>query len=165
VSQQSPYNLLDRRVEDELVPMAQRHGVGLLVWSPLAAGILAGRYTSPHDISPDSRAAILPALRARVNEEGLRVAAAVAELAAGIGLSPGQLALLWLRDQPGVTSSLVGPRSLDQLQESLVVADHPRLPAEVLAAIDELVPPGTTVSDFHNTSRWTGGLARLMPTT
>jgi aryl-alcohol dehydrogenase-like predicted oxidoreductase len=154
VSEQSPYNLLDRRLENERVPLAQRHGLGLLVWSPLAAGILAGRYVSSSDLPADSRAAHLAPLAERVSDRGLSVAREVASLAVDRGLTPGQLALLWVRDQPGITSALIGPRTPEQLSESLAVCDHPPLDVEVLDHIDRLVAPGTWVSDFHNSTGW-----------
>jgi 1-deoxyxylulose-5-phosphate synthase len=160
VSEQSPYNLLDRRVEIERVPLALRHDVGIIAWSPLAAGMLAGRYRSTTDVPADSRAAKLDALRRRVTPEALRVVAAMAPLADERDLTTGQLALLWLRDRPGVTSPIIGPRMPEQLAESLAVADSAPLDPDVLRAIDELVPPGTTVSDFHNSSGWTPGAAR-----
>jgi aryl-alcohol dehydrogenase-like predicted oxidoreductase len=160
VSEQSPYNLLDRRIENELIPLAQRHGLAILPWSPVAGGILAGRYRTARTAEPGSRAEILPALRERVTDRGLAVAQQLGLLAEGIGLTSGQLALLWLRDQPGVTSPIVGPRTPEQLHEYLAVAEHPRLGQEIFDALDELVPPGTHVADFHNSSRWMGGLAR-----
>ncbi len=159
VTEQAPYNMLDRRVENELIPLAQRHGLAILPWSPLAGGILAGRYPSATEMPEGSRAADYWGLRARVTERALEVASEVARIAAAVDLTPGQLALVWLRDRPGVTSPIVGPRTLEQLEESLVAADHPGLPEDVLAGIDELVPPGSWISDFHNTSRWMGGVA------
>jgi aryl-alcohol dehydrogenase-like predicted oxidoreductase len=159
-SEQSPYNLLDRRIENELVPFARRHGVAILPWSPIAGGILAGRYRTASTAEPGSRAEILPALRDRITPRALEVAAAVRVLAEKLDLTPGQLALLWLRDQPGVTSPIVGPRTPGQLEEFLAVADLAPLGAETLTALDELVPPGTHVADFHNSSRWMGGVAR-----
>jgi 1-deoxyxylulose-5-phosphate synthase len=161
VSEQPPYNLLDRRAENELVPLCQRHGLAILPWSPLAGGILSGRYTSPTEVPADSRAATLPAMRDRVTGAALRVTAELATLAADAGLTPGQLALVWLRDQPGVTSPIVGPRTPEQLSECLAAAIHEPLDSELLERIDALVPPGEHVADFHNSSRWTGGKARL----
>lgn len=161
VSEQSPYNLLDRRIENELIPLAQRHGLAILPWSPVAGGILAGRYRTARTAEPGSRAELLPALRERVTDRGLAVAREVGVLAHALNLTSGQLALLWLRDQPGVTSPIVGPRTPEQLAEYLAVAGHAPLEAETLSALDALVPPGTHVADFHNSSRWMSGLARI----
>jgi aryl-alcohol dehydrogenase-like predicted oxidoreductase len=159
-SEQSPYNLLDRRVENELVPLCQRHGLALIPWSPVGGGILAGRYRRAGQAEPGSRAEILPALRDRVTPRALEVADAVHDLAVEIDLTAGQLALLWLRDQPGVTSPIIGPRTPEQLTEYLGVAEASPLEADMLRRLDELVPPGTHVADFHNSSRWMGGVAR-----
>ena len=154
VSEQPPYNLLDRRVENELVPLALRHGLALLPWSPLGGGILAGRYRSTTKPPKGSRADRMPAVQDRLTKAALAVANAVGKLADERGLTSGQLALLWLRDRPGVTSPIVGPRTIEHLQESLAVADHAPLDAKAVAALDDLVAPGTFVSNFHNTSGW-----------
>jgi aryl-alcohol dehydrogenase-like predicted oxidoreductase len=160
-SEQPPYNLLDRRVENELVPLALRHGLALLPWSPLAGGILAGRYKTAGKPPKGSRAERMAGLRDRVTEKAIAAANEVGRLAADRNMTPGQLALLWLRDRPGVTSPIVGPRTVEHLEESLAVADHAALDADALAAIDELVPPGQFVSDFHNTSGWMPGSGSL----
>jgi aryl-alcohol dehydrogenase-like predicted oxidoreductase len=160
-SEQPPYNLLDRRVENELVPLALRHGLALLPWSPLAGGILAGRYKSAGRLPKGSRAERMAGLRDRVTKQAVAAANAVGRLAEDRAMTPGQLALLWLRDRPGVTSPIVGPRTAEHLEESLAVADHEPLDADAVAAIDELVPPGQFVSDFHNTSGWMPGSGSL----
>jgi aryl-alcohol dehydrogenase-like predicted oxidoreductase len=157
VSEQPPYNLLDRRVENELVPLALRHGLALLPWSPLAGGILAGRYRSTTKPPAGSRAARMPQLQDRLTKPALVAARAVGELADERGLTSGQLALLWLRDRPGVTSPIIGPRTVEHLQESLAVADHAPLDDDAVAALDAVVAPGTFVSNFHNNSGWMAG--------
>jgi aryl-alcohol dehydrogenase-like predicted oxidoreductase len=157
VSEQPPYNLLDRRVENELVPLALRHGLALLPWSPLGGGILAGRYRSTTKPPAGSRAARMPAAQDRLTKQALAAANAVGKLADERGLTSGQLALLWLRDRPGVTSPIVGPRTVEHLQESLAIADHEPLDDAAITALDELVAPGTFVSNFHNTSGWMAG--------
>ncbi|HEX2382461.1 MAG TPA: aldo/keto reductase [Acidimicrobiales bacterium] len=160
-SEQPPYNLLDRRVENELVPLALRHGLALLPWSPLAGGILAGRYKSAGKPPKGSRAERMAGLRQRVTKKAIAAANTVGRLAEDRDMTPGQLALLWLRDRPGVTSPIVGPRTVEHLEESLAVADHAPLDADAVATIDELVPPGGFVSDFHNTSGWMAGSSSL----
>ena len=162
VSEQPPYNLLDRRVENELVPLARRHGLGLLPWSPLGGGILAGRYRSTAKPPKGSRAERMPAAQDRLTKAALAVANAVGKLADARGLTSGQLALLWLRDRPGVTSPIVGPRTIEHLQESLSIADRESLDEEAIAALDDLVAPGTFVSNFHNTSGWTPGASSFV---
>ena len=91
-----------------------------------------------------------------MTEAGLGVAAAVGELARERGLSSSQLALLWVKDQPGVTAPLVGPRTLAQLDDALAVLDA-SLDDDARAACDALVHPGNAVVDFHNSTGWMRG--------
>ena len=155
VSEQPPYNLLDRRIENELVPLAQRHGLAILPWAPLAQGVLAGRYPSPVERPADSRAARLPGgiyadrVTARGIEAGLRVAA----LARQAGRTPGQAALLWCKDQPAITAPIVGPRTLAQLEDLMPVLGM-TLTAEERVAADGINPPGSVIVNFHNTAPW-----------
>lgn len=153
VSEQSPYNLLDRRIENELVPMATRHGIGLLAWSPLAAGQLAGRYAEAARPPADSKAARLSYVADRLTDRGIEAARGLARLATDRGITPSQLALLWVKDQPGITAALLGSRTESQLEEALPVLGM-SLDTETAAGLDALVPPGSAVADFHNTSGW-----------
>jgi aryl-alcohol dehydrogenase-like predicted oxidoreductase len=153
VSEQPPFNLLDRRIENELIPLCQRYGVAVLPWSPLAGGVLAGRYDSVDAIPAGSRAARLQQTRERLTQAGLDVANAVRGLAQERGLTTSQLALLWVKDQPGVTAPIIGPRTLEQLEDALAVLDL-SLDDHTRAACDELVHPGNAVVDFHNTAGW-----------
>ena len=154
VSEQPPYNLLDRRVENELVPLCLAQGLGILPWSPMAMGILAGRYTDAASPPERSRAALRGGIYAeRVTERGIGVGAQFVRLAGDLGVSPAQLAILWVKDQPGVTAPLIGPRSLDQLENLLPVLDMD-LEDSTREACDELVPPGTAVANFHNSAPW-----------
>jgi 1-deoxyxylulose-5-phosphate synthase len=153
VSEQPPYNLLDRRIENELLPLCERYDLAVLPWSPLAGGILTGRYDSVDAVPDDSRAARLPQTRQRLTEKGLAVADAVGRLAHARGLTTSQLALLWVRDQPAVTAPIIGPRTLDQLDDALAVLDL-SLDDETRAELDALVHPGNAIVDFHNTAGW-----------
>jgi aryl-alcohol dehydrogenase-like predicted oxidoreductase len=155
VVESPPYNLLDRRAENERIPLCQKYGLGVLPWSPLAMGMLAGRYPADGSFPEGSRAAQNPQgiYAQRVSRRGARVGAGLAELAAQRGLSPGQLALLWVKDQPGVTAPIVGPRTTDQLAEMLAVAER-SADDDLRAALDLLNPPGTAIANFHNTSGW-----------
>ncbi len=154
VSEQPPYNLLDRRIENELVPMCQAYGLGLITWSPLAQGVLAGRYASATDLPADSRGALRGGIYSeRITEAGIEVGEMVVSLAREQGMSPAQLATLWVKDQPGVTAPLIGPRTLEQLEHLLPVLEM-ELSAELRAACDRLVPPGSAVASFFNTAEW-----------
>ena len=153
-TEQPPYNLLDRRIENELVPLAMRYQLGLIPWSPLAMGVLAGRYDRVEQLPVDSRAARIGWLaEGRVTERGIAVARELAQIAGQINLTPSQLALLWVKEQPGITSPIIGPRTEAHLDDQLAVAGM-RLDAEIVASLDKLVPPGSAVANFHNNSGW-----------
>src|SRR5512136_2653269 len=107
ISEQPPYNLLDRRIENELVPLCQKYGLAVLPWSPLAGGILAGRYAAGGDPPKDSRANRWgEKFTHRLNRLASQVAEGLAAMARERGVTPAQLALLWVKDQPGVTSPI-----------------------------------------------------------
>jgi aryl-alcohol dehydrogenase-like predicted oxidoreductase len=154
VSEQSPYNLLDRRIENELVPACQRHGLGLLAWSPLAMGMLAGRYASAEAPPEGSRKALRGGIYGeRVTARGVEVGNRFAALARAAGHEPAQLAVVWVREQPGITAPIVGPRTLDQLEQQLATLEM-LLDDSLRAQCDELVPPGSVVASFFNTAPW-----------
>lgn len=133
VSEQGLYNLLERRAELEVIPAGREYGVGLIVWSPLAGGLLAGRSADPDGRrqSADARA------EAAARSDQL---ARFAALCASLGERPGAVALAWLLHQDGVSSTIIGPRSLDQLTSLLHVPEI-GLDAGTLAAIDAIFPP------------------------
>ncbi len=150
-TEQPPYNLLDRRIENELLPLCRKYGLGVLPWSPLGGGVLAGRYND--GIPEDSRATRRPQVMDRVTPRGVEVARELAKLAAEQGVTATALAVLWCKDQPGITAPIIGPRTPEQLDDALTVLDA-SLDDGVRAACDELVHPGNAVADFHNTSGW-----------
>lgn len=154
ISEQPPYNLLDRRIENELIPMCQKHGVGIISWSPLAMGILAGRYSDEKKYPSDSRAKLRGGIYAeRVDQKGIEVAKQFVGLAKKFNISPIQLAVLWVKDQPGISAPLIGPRTLEQLEHYLPVLEM-NLDDEIRAACDNLVAPGSFVANFHNSAGW-----------
>lgn len=155
ISEQPPYNLLDRRIENELVPLAQRYGLGLLPWSPLAGGILAGRYDDASATPAGSRLERTgreSPFGQRVTRRGVAVAREMGSIARERGLTSSQLALLWCKDQPGITSPIIGPRTMEQMQEALGVLELDL--GTDGARLDALNPPGNAVSDFHNSNDW-----------
>jgi aryl-alcohol dehydrogenase-like predicted oxidoreductase len=154
VSEQPPYNLLDRRIENELVPLAQAHQLALISWSPMAMGMLAGRYSPNQPRPQDSRAALRGGIYAeRVSQRAIEVANQFVELARQSGHDPAQLAVLWVKDQPGLTAPILGPRTLEQLEHLLPVAQM-KLSDDLRTACDALVPPGSAVANFHNSAPW-----------
>ena len=155
ISEQPPYNLLDRRIENELVPLCQKYDLAILPWSPLAMGILAGRYARADQYPEDSRARLWDSslVRARVTQRGIDVGQSVKKMAEERGMTASQLSLLWTKDQPGVTAPIIGPRTLAHLEDALAILDKSFDHAD-RALFDELVHPGTAVSDFHNSNDW-----------
>ena len=154
VSEQPPYNLLDRRIENELVPLCQKYGLGLIPWAPLASGVLVGRYGDGANLPADSRAALRGGIYAeRVTARGVAVGARFVALAKSFGLTAAQFGLLWVKDQPGITAPLYGPRNVAQLEQVLPVLEM-TLTDEQRAACNALAPPGSVVANFHNSAPW-----------
>jgi aryl-alcohol dehydrogenase-like predicted oxidoreductase len=154
VTEQPPYNLLDRRIENELIPLAKKYGLGIITWGAMAMGILAGRYADAKNYPADSRAAKRGGFyAARVTERGIRVGREFMKVAEKAGIPPAQLAVLWCKDQPGIMAPLIGARTLEQLELVLPVIDM-SLDDEIRTACDQLVPPGSCVANFHNTAYW-----------
>jgi aryl-alcohol dehydrogenase-like predicted oxidoreductase len=155
ISEQPPYNLLDRRIENELIPLAQKYDLAILPWSPLAMGVLAGRYTRTDQYPEGSRAQRwnTDMVKARITKRGLEVGQAVSQMAQERGLTASQLALLWNKDQPGITAPIIGPRTLAHLEDALGILDK-RLDDADRPLFDALVHPGNAVADFHNSNDW-----------
>lgn len=143
VTEQPPYHLLDRRIERELVPMAQTYGIVLIPWSPLAGGFLTGKYRREQEAPQDSRYGLEPRRLGRNHfvEEAWRVLEVVEALAKEKGCTPGQLALAWCKDQPGITSPIIGPRTMEQFEDNLGALDVEITDSD-RARLDEVAPPG-----------------------
>jgi aryl-alcohol dehydrogenase-like predicted oxidoreductase len=150
VTEQPPYNILDRRIERELVPMAQTFGIGLVPWSPIAGGLLSGKYRRGQGLPADSRYATdnNPTYKFRLVEPVYDVVDRLDAMAQSRDCTMVQLALAWVLAQPAVTSPIIGPRTMGQLEEYLG-ASSVRLEGADLQAIDGLVPPGGMVSQFY----------------
>jgi aryl-alcohol dehydrogenase-like predicted oxidoreductase len=154
-TEQPPYSIFVRQIEMDVLPVAQRLGMGVLVWSPLCRGWLTGRYRrEAFDRSPEARAA-------RVGGRGmgwqfdesrpeiqrkLDLVEELAKLAAEAGVTMTHMAIAFTLAHPGVTSAIIGPRTPEQLADLLAGADV-RLEPPILDAIDELVAPGTLVDE------------------
>ena len=148
VTEQPPYSILVRGIERDLLPVAQQYGLGVLPWSPLAGGWLTGRYRRGQEAPTSSRAQRVPArfdLSIPDNQRKLEAADDLAQLAEKAGLSLIELALAFVLAHPAVTSPIIGPRTMEQLESQLGAADI-TLTEDVLDRIDEIVPPGVTVS-------------------
>ena len=153
VTEQPPYNLLDRRVENELVPLALRYDIGLIPWSPLANGILAGRYDRADQFPEGSRASRRDFIAERVTPKSLEAYRKFALVAQDSRVTPAQLALLFLIAQPAVAAPIFGPRTEAHLDDVLPVLEM-ELDPGVLERLDQIVPPGSAVADFHNSHGW-----------
>jgi aryl-alcohol dehydrogenase-like predicted oxidoreductase len=155
VCEQPPYNILDRRIERELLPMAQTYGFGIIPWSPLAGGLLTGKYHRGAPPPDDSRFAamsqdtpIAANYRRRWTEASFDVVAGLQPLAEAKGVPLSQFALAWVMAQPAVTSAIIGPRTMEQLEDNLKAADV-AITSEDRAAVDALVAPGDMASPFY----------------
>ncbi|MCY3905189.1 MAG: aldo/keto reductase [Caldilineaceae bacterium] len=151
VSEQPPYHILDRRIERELIPMAQTHGIGLNPWSPLAGGLLTGKYTR-EEPSPEggryANAENEPRLARRKNDAIYDIVEELRPLAVDKGCALSQFALAWCVQQPGITSPIIGPRTMEQLEDNLGALDVD-VTGQDRKAVDALVPPGRMVSPFY----------------
>jgi aryl-alcohol dehydrogenase-like predicted oxidoreductase len=141
VTTQMEYSLLERGIEREIVPSAKALGIGVLPWSPLGRGVLTGKYR--HSIPIDSRGA-QPETSAFVNvyrdERSHRIVDALSTAAEGLGASPAEVALAWLRDRPGVVAPILGARTAQQLMLALA-SNELVLPDEIQTALDDVSEP------------------------
>ena len=151
ICEQPPYHILDRRIERGLIPVARTYGLAVIPWSPLAGGLLTGKYDRNTPPPADSRFADVatnPRLQARMVADVFDVVDGLKPLAQAKNCTLSQLALAWCVQQPGVTSPIIGPRTMEQLEDNLgalnvTITDSDR------AAIDQLVPPGRMASPFY----------------
>ncbi len=148
VTEQPPYSILVRGIETEVLPVCQRYGMGVIPWSPLAGGWLTGRFRKGQDLPVSHRAQRIPSrydMSLPGNQRKLDAVEALAQLAEKSGMSLIHLSLAFVLSHPGVTAPIIGPRTMEQLDSQLGAADV-MLDADLLDAIDEIVPPGTTLS-------------------
>jgi aryl-alcohol dehydrogenase-like predicted oxidoreductase len=141
VAAEVEYSLVQRGVEREVVPAARALGLGLLAWSPLGRGVLTGKYRT--GTPADSRGAsphLSGFVGAYLNKRSRLVVDAVVTAADGLGCSPLEVAIAWVRDQPQVASAVIGARTAAQLRGSLMSEDV-ELPAEIRSALDEVSAP------------------------
>jgi aryl-alcohol dehydrogenase-like predicted oxidoreductase len=154
-TEQPPYSIFVRHIEDDLFPVTERYGMGVLVWSPLCRGWLTGRYRRDgFDDAAEARATRTKEraepiakqfdLSRPENQRKLDLVEGLAKVAADAGTSMTHMAIAFTLAHPAVTSAIIGPRTPEQLRDLLSGADV-RLDGAALDAIDELVPPGTDV--------------------
>ena len=146
-TEQPPYSLLTRGIETDILPTAQRHGMGILTYSPLAGGWLSGSWSA--DSSPTSPARKRLAARFDMtlpeNQRKLEAVEQLQHVADTAGVSMIELAIAFVINHPGVTSAIIGPRTMEQLDSQLPAADA-TLDAATLDRIDEIVQPGVNLN-------------------
>jgi len=165
-SEQPPYSLLTRAIEYDLLPTCQRYGIGVLAYSPLAGGWLSGKYRKGRDVSGPGSPARLQRFPGRwdatspANAAKLDAADALGALADEAGLTLIQLAIAFATGHPAVTSTIIGPRTIEHL-DGYLAADGIDLSIDVLDRIDQIVPPGVTITVADN--MWDVGTQALAP--
>jgi aryl-alcohol dehydrogenase-like predicted oxidoreductase len=145
VCEQSPYSLLVRRIEADVLPVCEQYRMAVISWAPLASGWLSGRYRKGAEPPASPRAAQMPRHfdpSLPENEPKLDAADRLAQLADEAGLTLIELAIAFVLRHPALTAPIIGPRTMEQL-ESQLPALEVQLDDELLDRIDEIVPPGT----------------------
>jgi aryl-alcohol dehydrogenase-like predicted oxidoreductase len=148
ISEQPPYSILVRGVENDVLPTCKRYGMGVIPWSPLAGGWLSGRYRLGTDLPSSQRADRIPArydMSLPGNQRKLEAADALAKLAEDAGMTLIEMAIAFVIRHPAVTAAIIGPRTMEHLESQLSAADV-QLSDEVLDRIDEIVPPGVNMN-------------------
>ncbi|MEM1165628.1 MAG: aldo/keto reductase [Planctomycetota bacterium] len=150
VCEQPPYHLLDRRIERELLPMARSYGMAIIPWSPLASGFLTGQYRRG-EAAPAQARIQADAGRggALLSEASFDVLDRVEAIAAERECTASQVALAWNMAQPGVTSPIIGPRTMEQLEDNLG-AMQVELTEGDFASLDEVAPPGRATVEYYS---------------
>jgi aryl-alcohol dehydrogenase-like predicted oxidoreductase len=156
ISEQPVYNLLDRRVERELLPMAQTYGIAVIPWSPTAGGLLTGKYQRGKSAPAESRYDAFWKRPDYLIDDVFDVLDVVQALADEKNCTPAQIALRWCMDRQGITSPIIGPRTLQQLEDSLGTLDI-SLTEEDHKRLDGVAPPGRMTIPFygHDGFAWT----------
>jgi aryl-alcohol dehydrogenase-like predicted oxidoreductase len=149
-TEQPPYSILIRSIENDILPTCQRHGMGVIPWSPLAGGWLSGKWRlgAPDEQLKSRRSAMMASrydLTIPDNQRKLEAADALARVAEEAGITLIEMALAFVIRHPAVTAAIIGPRTMEHLESQLTAADV-ELSDEVLDKIDEIVPPGTVVN-------------------
>jgi aryl-alcohol dehydrogenase-like predicted oxidoreductase len=149
VCEQPPYSMLIRRIEADVLPVCESYGMGVIPWSPLAGGWLSGRYRKGGESPGQSRRSqMLPSrydMSIPGNQAKLEAADALGALADEAGISLIEMALAFVVRHPAVTSAIIGPRTMEQLESQLPALEG-SLSEDVLDRIDEIVPPGVNVN-------------------
>ena len=144
-TEQPPYSMLVRGVENDVLPTAQRHGIGVIPWSPLAGGWLSGRYRKGQELPDSTRSDRLPArydMSLPGNQRKFEAADQLGALADEAGIPLIEIAIAFVLNHPAISAAIIGPRTMEHLESQLPAATR-TLDPELLDRIDEIVPPGT----------------------
>lgn len=152
VSEQPPYNILDRSIENELIPMAIKYGIGITPFFPLAAGLLSGKYRKGIEVEK-GRMKWRVEKKDEVIEKCLDVIEKLIPLAENRGITLAEFSLAYLMHMPGISSVIHGARTLEYLLSGLKACEI-KLTEEELKKVDEIVPPGTYVYPYYEESIW-----------
>jgi aryl-alcohol dehydrogenase-like predicted oxidoreductase len=123
ISLQPRYSLNARRIEEDILPACQRHGLGTMIYSPLGGGVLTGKYKAGEPPPADSRAGRGGLWARMLDDQSIELAEQVAKVAAEIGATPAAVALAWVRSRRGVTSVIIGPRTFEQYEQNMAGFD------------------------------------------
>jgi aryl-alcohol dehydrogenase-like predicted oxidoreductase len=150
ICEQPPYNLLDRRIERELLPMAQTYGMAIIPWSPLAGGLLTGKYTRGEEPPEGARFADTenPIYRRRLNDRIYDVVDGLKPIATEKNCTLSQLALAWVMRQPGVTAPIIGPRTMEQFEDN-IGAVGVEITDDDRKQINRVIRRGESVAPFY----------------
>jgi aryl-alcohol dehydrogenase-like predicted oxidoreductase len=152
VTEQPPYNLLDRRIERELVPACKTYGIGIIPWSPLAGGFLSGKYKRSGEQPKEGRFSDGTHFRSPTmigNDRAFDVVDALTKIANEKKCTLSQLALAWVMHQDGISSAIIGPRTMEQYDDNLK-ARQVKLTEEDRKQIDQISPPGGFTVSFYD---------------
>src|SRR5262245_4260152 len=146
--EQPPYSILVRGIERSVLPTCQRYGMGVIPWSPLAGGYLTGRYRKGGEIPAGSRLSTRKFEDEReraIHEQRIDVVEELLKVSADAGMTVTHLAIAFVLEHPAVSAAIIGPRTMEQLDDLLAGAGV-RLDGDALDRIDAIVPPGTSIA-------------------
>lgn len=157
-AEQQPYSILNRSIERDVLPTCDRYGMGVSAWSPLAKGMLTGKYRKGQELPDSMRAKLFPKLVS--DTRTLDAVEQLITLSDGAGISLTHMSLAFVRSHPAVTSAIIGPRTMQQLDDLLASVDV-KLDDAMLDKIDEIVPPGVDLAPLEGSAYIPPAIARV----
>lgn len=148
-AEQQPYSILNRAIEREVLPVCQRYGMGVTAWSPLAKGLLTGKYRKGQKAPDSLRAKYFPKMMS--DERSLDIVEQLIPIAESVGISLTHMALAFVVAHPAITSAIIGPRTMGQFDD-LLAGTKVKLDDATLDRIDEIVPPATDIAPLEGSA-------------